>query len=300
MRIALVHNPSAGDGEFEVDELRRLLEDLGHDVEDFGRKKKRVREAIATAPDVIAVAGGDGTVARAAIVSFKEESTIPLFLLPLGTANNIACSLGIDRPVKELLRALETGKSIQFDIGRVNGPSGRERFVEAAGVGFIGTMLRNPLSRGRKVASSVRGVLTRADLETRIARGVAQLIRDQPLRPMRIVADGEDLSGAYVAAEVMNIGRVGPSVTLAAAADPSDGLLDLVLLRDEHREAIADIVERRATQQEPLPVECRRVREIEIWWEPEYGHVDDEPWPEGEEAGLATISVAGAVTILVP
>jgi diacylglycerol kinase family enzyme len=300
MRIALVYNPSAGEGSLEVDELHRLLEELGHEVKDFGRRKKGLRKAMDWAPDVLAIAGGDGTVARAAIRSFKEESTIPLFILPLGTANNIAHTLGLDRAVSTLLPMIETAKATRLDIGRVNGPWGKAHFVEAAGVGFIGTMLHNPLSRARRLASSLKGAVTRADLDTRIGRGVAGLIREQPLRPMRICADGEELSGAYVAAEAMNIRRVGPGVTLAPQANPGDGFLDLVLVTDEDREALADTVERRATHAEVVPVDCRRVREVEIWWEPEYGHVDDKPWPHEDEAGLVTIGIAGAVTILLP
>jgi diacylglycerol kinase (ATP) len=300
MRIALVYNPTAGEGEFEGDELRRLLETQGFEVDDFGKKKKSVKHAIASAPDVLAIAGGDGTVARAAITSFKEGSTAPIFILPVGTANNIACSLGLGRPVSALIQTLATAKATRFDICRISGPEGKRHFVEAAGVGFIGTMLRNPMSRTGRFASTIRGALTGVDLDTRIARGVAGLIREQPLRPMRICADGEDLSGAYVAAEAMNISRVGPSLSLAPSADAGDGLLDLVLVRDEDRAALADQVERRATDNEPSPATCRRVREVEIAWEPEFGHVDDEPWPDTDAKELVTIGIAGAVTVLLP
>ena len=57
MRIALVQNPHAGDGDLEAAELRRLLEVQGHEVKDFGLKEDDVRKGIDWRPDILAIAG---------------------------------------------------------------------------------------------------------------------------------------------------------------------------------------------------------------------------------------------------
>src|SRR5688572_1459066 len=104
MQIALVHNPGAGGGEVERDDIRRLLEAEGHRVSEYGKDDRDVEQAVATAPDVLVIAGGDGTVARAIAAAFATAGAVPIFILPIGTSNNIARSVGVDRPVPELIR----------------------------------------------------------------------------------------------------------------------------------------------------------------------------------------------------
>src|SRR5918992_4752795 len=131
MRVALVHNVTAGDREYESDDLTGLLRGAGHDVAEFGKRKRDVARAIATHPDVLAVAGGDGTVAKAAIA--LRDSELPLLVLPTGTANNIARSLGAARSVPEIIGPLPSARPVRLDIGQVSGPWGGKGFVQATG-----------------------------------------------------------------------------------------------------------------------------------------------------------------------
>ncbi|HET9761875.1 MAG TPA: diacylglycerol kinase family protein, partial [Casimicrobiaceae bacterium] len=67
MRVLLIYNPRAGNG---VDDDARRLVDLiraeGHDASWRSSKDRRLRSAFTEPFDVIAVAGGDGTVAKVA------------------------------------------------------------------------------------------------------------------------------------------------------------------------------------------------------------------------------------------
>ena len=299
MRIALVHNPTAGDRDFSGDDIRRLAEAEGHRVEVFGKEKDDVERALATAPDLLAIAGGDGTVGRAAITSFRAGSRIPLFILPVGTANNIARSLGVDRPAAALLRAIPAAQPTRLDVGRIAGSWGERLFIEAAGVGFIGTMLRRPLSPLARLASSVLGMITRRGIDERIARGLARMVREHPTGRVHLRADGEDLSGSCIAAEVMCIRLIGPNICLSPNAE-ADGRLDLALVRESDREALADRIERRVTETDPPPLTARRAREVELWWDSRWGHVDDDVWPDGDVTGLATVTIAGSLAVLRP
>jgi len=283
MRIALVYNPNAGHGDIERDDLRRRLEAGGHRVEVFGKKKRDMNDAIASAPDVLAVAGGDGTVAKAAIVSFRKDSRAPLFILPAGTANNIARSLGITRPAPELIGALATMRPMPLDVGCVR-DGGKERFfVESAGVGFIGAMLRHPMSPRARLLSAIRGFITGRDVAERTARGVERISRAQPPIRVSLIVDGQDLSDHYISVEALNTREVGPHLPLAPGADCGDGMLDLALCRDSSG----------ATR-------IRRSRAITMSWCAQYGHIDDEPWPKDAAAGdrKVTIAIAGRVPVL--
>jgi diacylglycerol kinase family enzyme len=298
MRIALVHNPEAGDGELGRDDLRRALESAGHYVREFGKKRKDVMRALAADPEVLAIAGGDGTVARATAIAFESGSAVPLCIIPVGTANNISRTLGLDAPVPMLVRAIERAPIGSMDIGRIEGGGVATHFAEGAGLGFIGAMLRNPMSAAKRALSAIRGAVTRVDLRERQARGIAGIIRDQPLTRFTVIADGEDLTGEYLGVEAMNIREIGPNVTLAPGAECDDGLLDLVLFGEEHREGLAARVEASVTQSDPPPCIARRVRRVELSW-PGDGHSDDKPWPKtADSIARVTIEIAGAVRVL--
>src|ERR1051326_4160340 len=79
LRIALIHNESAGKGAYDVRDLVAMFRDAGYDVDIVPGKKPDMSEAIATRPDIVAVAGGDGTVANAAIALCGLNT--PLFIL---------------------------------------------------------------------------------------------------------------------------------------------------------------------------------------------------------------------------
>jgi diacylglycerol kinase family enzyme len=106
------------------------------------------------------------------------------------------------------------------------------------------------------------------------------------------------MSGEFIAIEAMNIREVGPNICLAPDADPSDGMLDVALVRPEDRDAIADAVERRATETMSPRHAVIRARTVDVSWEPAIAHVDDAGWPDSEAAGGATISIAGGVVVL--
>src|SRR3954470_18296665 len=94
VRIALIHNDNAGRGVYSTHDLTRIFRDVGYDVESFGKDDGEITRAIESRPDVLVVSGGDGTVANVAVSLCGAET--PLFVLPNGTANNIARAIGSD------------------------------------------------------------------------------------------------------------------------------------------------------------------------------------------------------------
>ena len=104
-----------------------------------------------------------------------------------------------------------------------------------------------------------------------------------PPTKMKIVADGRDLSGELLIAEVMNIRFVGPNLDLAPNADPGDGLLDLVLLSRGHGRELADCLSDWIAGRVSSPgVQVHRVRRVRMEWTGFPVHVDDEIWPPDE------------------
>src|SRR5207237_9733890 len=144
MRILLVHNPKAGSKEHEGEDFIKALKKAGHKATYQSSKKKGLEKELKKKVDLVLVAGGDGTVSKVARHLVAMNSEVPLAVLPLGTANNFARSLGFCLSTKELIEQLNDGKCDTFDVGLARGPWGERYFFEGAGAGLFADYLRAP------------------------------------------------------------------------------------------------------------------------------------------------------------
>jgi diacylglycerol kinase family enzyme len=200
---------------------------------------------------------------------------VPLAILPQGTANNIARSLGLTDSAVAMVAGLRRAGRQRLDAGTIRGPWGERHFLEGVGLGlFARTMC---LVDKRTDAGRIEPAKGEAALN-RDLRYLARVL--DRLRPQHwhIEADGNDRSGEYLLCEVMNIRSIGPNLELAPDADSSDGRLDLVLARPEDRHQLQAYIAARIAGREPaalaLPVE--RVRQVRIVAGGEEVQVDDE------------------------
>ncbi len=217
MRITLIHNPGAGSRNADGDKLLKLLEEEGHEVRVQSADDDGWDKALSWPADWVAVAGGDGTVARVAKAVVGRG--IPLAPLPAGTANNIARSLGlVDRPWEELIHGWPNARRVKLDVGLATGPWGKRYFVEGVGAGLFACLLSRPASKGRRVQrkppeARVDGALHRLETEAETCKPVE----------MRMSLDGKDLSGRYLLAEALSLPYVGPNLFLAPDSQLGDG-----------------------------------------------------------------------------
>ena len=91
---------------------------------------KLAEEAVKKDFEIIIAAGGDGTLSEAARA--LGETTIPLGVIPRGTANAFASALGIPDTLDEACETIVSGKTCRIDIGRCNG----KLMTLLAGIGF--------------------------------------------------------------------------------------------------------------------------------------------------------------------
>ena len=100
-----------------------------HAVDDPGQLARVVRKAVEGAPMVI-VGGGDGTLSTT-IDFFKDRDTV-FALLPLGTANSFARTLGIPLDLPGAVDVIAKGMPRRIDLGCVNG----DYFANTAAIGL--------------------------------------------------------------------------------------------------------------------------------------------------------------------
>ncbi|MGV3710204.1 MAG: diacylglycerol/lipid kinase family protein [Gemmatimonas sp.] len=304
MRVAIIHNTDAGDSDHTTDDLVERLRAVCDETQVCGTKREDIVNALQSAPDLLVVAGGDGTVGKTITTLFAmpTEPRVPLLVLPLGTANNLARSLHIDAGVDALMRDIHQLESVKFDVGRIEAVWGSELFVESVGIGPLGILLESERSRLIRIARAIREKARSKD--SRFGKRIEDFAREverADARPLHVIADGEDLSGDYIAVEAMNIRTVGPLIPFAPDADFGDGMLDLLLVSEDDRLALIDHVMSaggESAEEAPTPPGIRRrVREVQMSWPEAGGHIDDQAWPDRENwaDGGVRVSIAGSI-----
>ncbi len=93
----------------------------GHKVKYFSSKDKGWKKALDRSCDIIAVAGGDGTVDK--VARHMGGRATPIAILPVGIANNIAHGVGLTgRALEQWIMEWESARRVNFDVGKATGP----------------------------------------------------------------------------------------------------------------------------------------------------------------------------------
>ena len=87
-------------------------------VEDPKDLEPTVRELLATKPDLLILGGGDGTISG--LVDLMVGHDVMLGVLPLGTANSFARSLGIPLDIEGAVEVIRTGRPRRIDLGMID------------------------------------------------------------------------------------------------------------------------------------------------------------------------------------
>jgi diacylglycerol kinase (ATP) len=285
MRATLLHNPGAGDGNLSADELRAALRKAGFTPAYHALPGVDLDEALRAPADLLAIAGGDGTVARALKALPRRE--VPVGVVPLGTANNIARSLGIEGAPRELIAGWRGADHRRVQVGVARGPWGSCRFVEGVGFGALADAAAkaNELPK----AASDRKRHSRDNLRRVLAEA-------EPVE-LRVALDGRDVPAPLLLAEALNIGFVGPSILLAPHADPCDGRLDLVGVTPAQRGGMLAWLDEQPDG--PPPATLLQGCRIRVAWRGAALHLDDE-FPDVEEGECELELEPEPLTVLVP
>lgn len=135
-RILVIFNPAAGRGRQRLSDILARLKTLGcqvtlRETAGPGDAGRIVRQE-SCGHDVVAVAGGDGTINEAANGLADMPSALALAIIPFGTANVLAWEIGLGTGAERTARTIAEGQPIGIYTGLVNG----RHFLTMAGVGF--------------------------------------------------------------------------------------------------------------------------------------------------------------------
>ncbi|HYZ73070.1 MAG TPA: diacylglycerol kinase family protein [Chthoniobacterales bacterium] len=286
MKVALFHNPKAGNGTFKVSDFVRSIENAGHKVLYVSIKAKDWREAFCEHIDRVIVAGGDGSVSR--ISPWLAARSLPFSILPLGTANNCARSLGQTHTAETIITNLGSADQTKVDLDLITTPAGQRSFLESAGVGLLPRFMSIMQNLQKKNGSKFRSLA--GERLAHAKKYLRSMAKDISTFGCEVLLDNENISGDFLLLEVANMGLIGPSLSLATTVDPGDGLLDVVWVRRESRkEWLRYLKHFRPDEETPAPFEhrqCRRItfRRADVPW-----HIDGKVFPEIVNPCCATI-----------
>ncbi|MEM7760808.1 MAG: methylglyoxal synthase [Cyanobacteria bacterium P01_A01_bin.40] len=289
-RIAhLIFNPVAGQGNPDRDlalikkilepqiQLNVILTQPGVDP------TKQAKEAIKGGTDLVIASGGDGTVS--AVAAAVMETSIPLGVIPRGTANAFSVALGLPTDLSAACANILAGTTKVVDVARCNDLP----MILLAGIGF----------EAETVEKADRELKNQLGILAYLVAGVQQ-IANQELFTVEVEIDGQVTSFNSSAITVAN---AAPATSILAQgwgetlAD--DGLLDVTIATDESLEvnlvkrlqgigALADLftaaLAKRPTNRDDIL--CLRVPQIKISANPPQKVVVD-----GETIGTTPVEI---------
>ena len=135
-RAALIVNTKSRKGQAAFRDACRLLGAAGIElvirkaIEDPAHLPDEVRKAVVAGVPMVIVGGGDGSISSS--IDHVVGKDIVFALLPLGTANSFARTLGIPLNVEGAVRAITTGRVKRIDLGMI----GTDYFANCAAIGL--------------------------------------------------------------------------------------------------------------------------------------------------------------------
>ena len=218
----IIFNPTAGsvtDEKRAGAELKRLRPVAIAATKKRGDAEKLAREMARRGCDYLIVAGGDGTLNEVVNGIARTKRSPKIGILPLGTGNDFARTLGLPTSLEENIAILRAGKTRSVDIVLVRSDRARY-FVNVAAGGFSGIVRKKMTPEIKKTWGPLAYI-----------RGAAAALPKLQAYKTRIVLDdNKEFSTALYNVVVANGRFAAGGLPIAPDADPADGLLDVVLI----------------------------------------------------------------------
>jgi diacylglycerol kinase family enzyme len=176
-----------------------------------------VQAALTQGIRMFVVCGGDGTISSVAKILAGTQAT--LGVIPLGTQNNVALSLGIPNDIPAAIAILRNGRRIKIDIGMATCGNISTPFLEVCSVGLISTLFPS-------VDDIQHGNLAR------FGDFLASLVASPPAEIRLLLDNKQEIRNLGHVVLVSNMPYLGAHYQFGSATAFKDGLLDVLFFAD--------------------------------------------------------------------
>ncbi|MDX3925892.1 MAG: lipid kinase [Shinella sp.] len=216
----LLINPNSRRGRESLPQARALLKRSGFGLIEPSTPKATASENIVrhrSSVGLVIVGGGDGSLNGAA--AGLLETGLPLGVLPLGTANDFARTMGIPLDLSAAIQVIAKGKTTAVDLGQANG----HPFFNVASIGFSADLAASLTQEAKKRWGKLGyGIIA------------ARLLANSRLFTARLEHDGREEKLKTLQVSVGNGRFYGGGMTVHSDATATDGMLDFYSLEVDH------------------------------------------------------------------
>lgn len=225
MKTKIIVNPYAGrwKAKSAIPDIEQACQKIGLDYELVVTESpvqgiELAREAALAGFSPIVSAGGDGSineVVNGLMQAAGNDVAGPLGVIPLGSADDFAEMLGLEKPIEAACRDILAGHTRTIDVGCVNG-----RYFDnnsAVGLEPMVTITERAMKRLR---GAPRYILA----------AIKTILNHEPWR-VRLVWDDGEYEGWTALVSVGNTRRTGGAFWMTPRAEVDDGYLDFIFAR---------------------------------------------------------------------
>jgi diacylglycerol kinase (ATP) len=263
MRAKLIFNPSAGATRPTPIEIVDVIHEMqawnlvpeafliepGIDLHGV------VMEALGQGIRLFVVCGGDGTISS--VAKSLAGTSASLGIIPIGTQNNTALSLGIPADVADAIAILRNGRRIKVDIGQATCAGITTPFLEVCSVGLVSTLFPS--------ADDIQhGNLAR------VGDFLATLASSPPAEIHLVLDNKQEIQDRGHVLLVSNMPHIGFHYQVSWPASYKDGLLDVLFFAELSKLELLGYVLQGVGEgkQEDPRIQRYHVRRVEIDTQP--------------------------------
>lgn len=221
----IVYNPASGKASVagEVLDWLRTRRDttIWETTQEVNASELALR-GVETGFDCIVAAGGDGTINSVANGIAGSGEVVTMGVLPMGTANDLAFTLGIPIDLQQAAEWLYVGEARPFDLIEVETPT-EKRWIANMATG----------GNSNRVTESLTDDIKKSWGPLAYLRGAIGILADLGSFEVTVRIDEQEQFTARIWNMLIANGRTNAGrLPVAPNAQPDDGLLDLILIRD--------------------------------------------------------------------